>query len=199
MPKKPKQTNSTTDAACAAKVGTSGIGMSTVAMLRFANIVGEQTPEELVAHLRQQVDAVAKGDLSGVESMLVGQAIALQSIFANLVNRAALNMGESLGAVDVYMKLALRAQSQCRATLETLANIKNPPVVYARQANVTTGPQQINNGVDPRSREIESEQSQFLEQQYVERLDTGTQGAAGRADLSLEALGARDRPKDARG
>jgi hypothetical protein len=58
--------------------------------------------------------------------------------------------------------MALRAQSQCRATLETLAAIKNPPIVYARQANVTTGPQQINNGVaSPRAREIENEQTRF--------------------------------------
>jgi hypothetical protein len=47
---------------------------------------------------------------------------------------------------EIFMRVALKAQSQCRATLETLAAIKNPPLVYAKQANVTTGPQQINNG-----------------------------------------------------
>jgi len=31
-------------------------------------------------------------------------------------------------------------------TLETLATIKNPPVVFARQANVNNGGQQVNNG-----------------------------------------------------
>jgi len=41
----------------------------------------------------------------------------------------------------------LKAQSQCRATLEALAAIKNPPIVYARQANIAAGPQQVNNGV----------------------------------------------------
>lgn len=40
-------------------------------------------------------------------------------------------------------RMALKAQNQCRMTLETLATIENPPVVFARQANVTTGPQQI--------------------------------------------------------
>jgi len=44
------------------------------------------------------------------------------------------------------MRLALRAQSQCRATLETLAVIKNPTTVaYVRQANIANGPQQVNN------------------------------------------------------
>ena len=44
-------------------------------------------------------------------------------------------MNEHLPAAETYMRLALKAQSQCRATLETLANIKNPPTVFARQAN----------------------------------------------------------------
>ena len=41
--------------------------------------------------------------------------------------------------------VAFKAQSQCRATLEALAAIKNPPVVFARQANIAQGPQQVNN------------------------------------------------------
>jgi hypothetical protein len=45
------------------------------------------------------------------------------------------------------MRLALKAQSQCRATIETLAEIKNPqPVAFVQQADVAHGPQQINNG-----------------------------------------------------
>lgn len=44
--------------------------------------------------------------------------------------------------------MALKAQAQCRATLETLAEIKNPqPTAFLRQANIAYGPQQVNNGV----------------------------------------------------
>ena len=39
-----------------------------------------------------------------------------------------------------------QAHAQCCRTLEVLSAMKNPPLVLARQANVTTGPQQINNG-----------------------------------------------------
>jgi hypothetical protein len=49
-------------------------------------------------------------------------------------------------AAESYFKMALKAQNQCRMTLETLSNIKNPPVVYAKQANIANGPQQVNNG-----------------------------------------------------
>jgi hypothetical protein len=57
-------------------------------------------------------------------------------------------MGEHFDAFERYLRLALKAQNQCRATLETLAAIKNPPVVFTKQANINhgNGNQQINNG-----------------------------------------------------
>jgi len=57
---------------------------------------------------------------------------------------------------EPYLRLALKAQSQSRASIESLAQIKNPPVVYARQAYLANGPQQVNNGVAaPRAPENE--------------------------------------------
>ena len=93
------------------------------------------------------------------------------------------------------MRMALRAQSQCRATLETLAAIKNPPIVYARQANVTTGPQQINNGTatPSRMREIETEQSQLSEGTHELLPDARASGNASRVNPTLETLGEIDR------
>lgn len=196
MSKKLKQKTSTSDPACAAMVGTSAIGMSAIAMYRYADVVGQQEPEELIEQLKTRVEAVQQGDMSGVEGMLMAQAISLQSIYANFSLRAADVASENPGAAEIYLRLALRAQSQCRATLETLASIKRPAVVYAQQANVTTGPQQINNGVPAG---ISSEQNQFLEDQHGERLDTRAQGAAVGSDSTLEAVGARHRAKDGRG
>ncbi len=60
-----------------------------------------------------------------------------------------MNAGEYLDATDRYMRLALKAQAQCRATLETLAKIKNPPTLFAQQANIAHGPQQVNNNPPP--------------------------------------------------
>jgi hypothetical protein len=39
-----------------------------------------------------------------------------------------------------------------------LATIKNPPVVFARQANIAQGPQQVNNGMMPAS-ELENQKA----------------------------------------
>ena len=82
----------------------------------------------LVAALSDQTNATNESDLSRGEAMLTTQAHTLDAIFNNLAQRAALNMGEYMEACEKYLKLALRAQSQCRATWEALATIKNPPV-----------------------------------------------------------------------
>jgi len=100
----------------------------------------------LMKHLRDQAGAAQGGNMSQAEAMMMNQATALQSLFARLVERG---MGQTtIPSMESFMRLALRAQNQCRTTLETLASIKNPPVVFARQANIANGPQQVNNGKD---------------------------------------------------
>lgn len=104
---------------------------------------------DIARALNDRGEAVNSGDLTSLERMLTAQAVALNAMFTELARRGALNMGEHLGAAETYIRLALKAQSQSRATAETLAAIKNPPIVYARQMNVAHGPQQINNQTAP--------------------------------------------------
>jgi len=193
-------TATTDNSKAAACIATSGMGMSAVAMLRFASVVGEQNVADLNDEIRQKVERVWAGDMQGVEAMLVGQAISLQAVYANFAYRAALQVGDPAGATETYMKLALKAQSQCRATLETLVAIKNPTVVYARQANVTSGPQQINNGIPTRAvEEGEIAQNQLSGENGHELLpDSRTQSIESRAHSTLEALGSINRPKNSR-
>lgn len=114
------------------------------------SMIGQSDRTALVKTISASSKAVVSGDLSAVEAMLCSQAIALNTIFGDLAVQANRNRSDYPLAFDRYMKVALKAQAQCRATLETLAAIKNPPVVYARQANVTAGPQQVNNyGSEP--------------------------------------------------
>lgn len=143
----------------------------------------------LMADLRAQGVAVNSGEMRQAEAMLINQATALQSLFARLAERG---MGcTGLAQFEADMRLALRAQAQCRATLETLSTIKNPPVIFAKQANVTTGPQQINNGVAAsRTQENEIEQSKLLEAQHGNYLDTGATGATIGGNQEMETVGA---------
>lgn len=158
---------------------------------------GELDLSALSDELSTQIGAVTKGDLQRAEAMLIAQAHTLESIFHELARRAGLNMGEYLQAAETYMRLALKAQSQCRATLETLATIKNPaPVAFVRQANIAHGPQQVNNAPPPsaasRARESEIAPNKLLEVTDGNRVDLGASSAAGHADPSLETLGAID-------
>lgn len=136
----------------------------------------------LIDALRQQTQAVHQGDLKAAEAMLMNQAIALQSLFVKLSETGL--QANLLRQQETALRLALKAQSQCRATLETLSNIKNPPVVYAKQANVTTGPQQINNGLQApltgtRGKIFAENKLKELSHEQQQGLDIGAPSAAG--------------------
>ena len=146
---------------------------------------------DLIAELGKQCDSVSANKLGRVEAMLITQAHTLDAIFNQLVIRAAMNQGEYLDVADRYYKLALRAQNQARATLETLATIKNPPnLAIVKQANIGQTVQ-VNNGTARASRapENENEPNKLLEVTDGERLDVGAATAASRADSDLEAVG----------
>lgn len=173
------------------------LAANTVAAL---GITGDQTDvTSLAMALHEQIGVVAKNDLSQVEGMLVAQAHTLDAMFCALTRRATQNMGEYLDAADRYMRMALRAQSQCRATLETLATIKNPPnPTFIRQANVAHGPQQVNNGttapaISARAQETENPQNRLLEQQHGELLDTRAASTPIEADPSMATVGTFNR------
>ena len=144
--------------------------------------------------VRDSTEAIHHGDMKAVEAMLYSQAVALQTMFTNLARRADCQQGR-LDNIETLLKLAFRAQNQCRMTLETLSNVKNPPVVYARQANITSGPQQVNNGLT-HATEKTITQNELLEDSHVKRLDGRTQGQTSRLDTHMEtvAIGRRENP-----
>ena len=175
-----------------------------LSLQEYGKKFGELDLMRLVEALSEQAQSAHDGDLQRAEEMLTAQAHTLDAIFNSLARRAALNMGEYMQACQTYLKLALRAQSQCRATWETLATIKNPPMVgYVKQANIAHGHQQINNEPAPktnapRTRETKIPPTQLLEEIDGQRLDTGAPGTAGKVDPQLEAVAAEHRPKDCR-
>ena len=92
------------------------------------------------------------------------------------------------------MRLALKAQAQCRATIETLAAMKNPPVVIARQANISNGPQQVNNGEPTRRAEkSDNRPNGLLEHRVETRMDFGAAGTPVGGNQKLVTVEASDR------
>jgi len=147
--------------------------------------------------LIDRAKAVRDNKLGSAEDMMTAQAAALNAIFLELARRSGMNMGEYIQAAETYMRLALKAQAQCRATLETLANIKNPPVAYVRQANIANGPQQVNNNMsNSDASNQEYPPNELLETENGKRLDPGTAGAAIGSDPAMETMGAIDRATD---
>ncbi|MFH1217812.1 MAG: hypothetical protein V1706_15055 [Pseudomonadota bacterium] len=147
----------------------------------------------LMDHLRDQKGALQSGDMKQVEAMLMNQATALQTLFARLTERGFDQ--STMSNLESFMRLALRAQNQCRSTLETLSAIKNPPVVFAKQANIANGPQQVNNEAS-RARENKIPQNQLLEDTAHERLDFEATPKTGANDQEMATMGKVNRAKD---
>ena len=178
------------------------------ALTAFDLLKSQSAPVELdslIQELGKQVKAAQQGDLSRTEAMMTTQAHTLDLLFTALTRRAIGNMGKYPETVERYMKLALRAQAQCRATAETLHEMKYPkPVSFVQQANIANGPQQVNNGQASsgdvtRTEENRKEPNELLEHNDGERLDFGTQGAAGRAHPPMAAMETGDRANNACG
>lgn len=108
---------------------------------------------EAVKIMKEESEKIVAGDISQLESTLAAQVISLNAIFNTLVSRSVTNMGSYIKATEVYMRLALKAQAQCARTAEILATIKNPPIIFAKQANISHGHQQVNNAINTRTRE----------------------------------------------
>ncbi len=149
---------------------------------------------DLLAELRRAGDEAVAGDLGRYERMLASQALTLDSMFHNLAERA--GRQQMLPSMEMLLRLALKAQSQARATVEALAAIKNP-VPYIRQANIAHGHQQVNNGQgSARAEKPKTVPNKLLEVHDGERLERGAQAAASRDDQELAAVGAIDRAQD---
>ena len=173
-------------------------GYNAAAVLeKYGSAFGTQDVGALCEALKTSMTKVQGGSLADCEAMLMGQAHALQAIFMNLSRRSASH--EYLKQMETFLRLALKAQSQCRATLETLASIKNPPVVFARQANIANGPQQVNNsdtntgGARMHAGNNFSEPNKLLEASDERPLDTGATCAAIGANTPMPAMAEIDR------
>ena len=121
-----------------------GVGMNAVVAVMYSKTFGDSLDlTEVMAALILATQRVQRNDLGGLEAILAAQVVALNGMFTQLAATAWNNL-DKLDVAERCLRLALRAQGQCRATGETVAVIKNPPV-FARQANIAAGPQQVNN------------------------------------------------------
>jgi hypothetical protein len=104
-------------------------------------------------------------------------------MFTSLARRA--KAQEKLLQYETHMRFALKAQNQCRATLQALVQLKQPSnTTFVKQANIAQGHQQVNNLAEKNI----TPQNELLEGSYAQ-LDTGTTTTPKGIDTTLEALG----------
>lgn len=75
----------------------------------------------MAEELAEQVKAVSTGDLGRIEAMLVTQAQSLNTMFAKLVNDS---LKKGVDDPARRIGIALQAQAQCQAKLQTLLELK---------------------------------------------------------------------------
>ena len=176
------------------------VSNATTAVRLSRGLMGELDLTAYFKALQKAADRVQQGDLGCVEAQLTAQTSTLNAMFTELIRRA--TGTDHLNQFECFMRLALKAQSQCRATAETLAAMKNPPV-FARQANIAHGPQQVNNSLaallqaaSSRAEDSGTAPNKLLEANG-ERLDLATTPTTGKSNPLLAAVGARNRPTNA--
>lgn len=166
-----------------------------------ANIMGKDADlSAMIEMLDVSIKTVANNDLTGLEAMLFGQASALQTIFTSMARRASVQ--QSLPQYQTYLGLALKAQAQSRATITALVDLKHPrQAAFIGQANLTTGPQQVNNVIHaaPDHGTAQNPPNQLSGGADELRQDTGAQSLEGGVNSTLEAVGAVNRAKVPRG
>jgi len=113
-------------------------------LIKSFHLYKELDLDACVRTVKATAKKVNEGNNADLEGMLSSQAMALNSVFTSLATRA--NNANLMPHMETYMRFALKAQNQCRATIDTLAQIKNPRhTVITKQANISNGPQQVNN------------------------------------------------------
>ena len=143
---------------------------------------------DLVRALEHQVRAVEEGNFERFEEMLIVQAHTLDVVTNHLLRRSIIQ--EKARFIESFLKLGLKAQNQCRTTIETLIRAKTPKTSL-NQTNIAHGHQQVNNF--PKK---ENTPNELLEQTDGERLDPGTPQEAVRVDPELATVGEQHRSKN---
>lgn len=142
--------------------------------------------------VEETLSKVKSGNLEDLESILVNQVYVLNGLFNQLViqGKASLSDPAVMRSLPNHPKtmlnVALKAQTQCRATVQTINELKNPK-------KTTFIKNQLNNV----KMELESRIEQLEDTEHgSKKLDRGTEAKAISINRSVEALEVINGSKD---
>lgn len=143
--------------------------------------------------VEETLSKVKSGNLEDLESILVNQVYVLNGLFNQLViqGKASLSSPAVMRSLPSHPKtmlnVALKAQTQCRATVQTINNLKNPK-------KTTFIKNQLNNV----KMELEERIEQLEDTENgSKKLDRGAEATAISIDPEVEAVEVIDRSKNA--
>lgn len=120
-----------------------GIVAHGIADKMIGKMPGEPQLDDYAHAIKARSEQTGSGDLALASQMLTAQALTLDSIFTEMARRSVLNMGDYLDASERYMRLALKAQANSRATIEALAKLHQPREQTVRHVHVNEGGQAV--------------------------------------------------------
>ena len=108
----------------AARVSTDGTVNVALVAQYLPNVNGGASPQALSAVLQEQVKAIASGDLTQLETMLLAQATALQAMFIDLASKARGQTNREW--MQLHSTLALKCAAGSRHAIVALAELRAP-------------------------------------------------------------------------
>ena len=182
-----------------AKVSLSPATMSAVLADSFTtSIFPDLAISDVASVLREKITIIQNGDMQPIEAMLIGQAQALQTMFVSLGRQAASKT--SLPQYTAFMNLALKAQSQSRATIQALVELKYPKqATFVKQANISNGHQQVNNATSTHAhtpahaKENQNQPNELLSEMNHATLDSSGTATTGAIDQAMATVATKHR------
>lgn len=137
----------------------------------------------------KQSQVIKRGDVDTIERHLYAQAVSLHLMYSQLM--AQMGESETLGQIEVYGALALKAQRQSRAAFLAVAELRNPnKATFIKQQNNAVN-LQVNNGF-----ETENLANELLTGVESAKLGSTGQTETIRANPNMETLGSILRTED---
>ena len=177
-----------------AKVSLSPSTMCAVLSDSFTSaILPKAEIADVSSRLSDKITTIQDGDMKPIEAMLIGQAQALQTMFVSLGRQAVCKT--SLPQYTAFMNLALKAQSQSRATIQALVELKYPKqATFVKQANIAHGHQQVNNApaIDKpngtHAQAIENQPNELLSEMNHATLDSNGTATTSTTDKAMATV-----------
>jgi hypothetical protein len=123
----------------------SGFRNAFLTSIAGAGVLNNNRPEfhDVFEAVQQRADAAKSGNLEQLSETMAAQVVSLDALFTDLARRSYLTLGDFPEASMKLMGLALKAQSNARATAEALARIHQPREQVVRHVHVHEGGQAV--------------------------------------------------------